>query len=175
MKAIARNILLHHLRTEYVSRAGRPRTLAPDYVLERIAHVLRTGCQWTNLPIGNGSWKTIYHYFSQWSNQHVFERVFLGHSTLLYSSTRRSFQKHRRPHVIREERLGTRLSGEITRGHRLKSNEDICNHRQYRNANVLAVSSRQQERWKGLWPICFRRWTDYLRSKAVACLETKAI
>ena len=77
MKAIARNILLHHLRTDYVSRAGRPRTLAVDYVLERVAYVLRTGCQWTNLPVENGSWKTIYHYFSQWSKKHVFERAFL--------------------------------------------------------------------------------------------------
>jgi transposase len=77
MKAIARNILLHHLRTDYVSCTGRPRTLAVDYVLERIAYVLRTGCQWSNLPVENGSWKTIYHYFAQWSKQHIFERAFL--------------------------------------------------------------------------------------------------
>jgi hypothetical protein len=55
MKAIARNILLHHLRLNCVTRVGRPRHLEPVYVLERIAYVLRTGCQWSNLPVENGS------------------------------------------------------------------------------------------------------------------------
>lgn len=87
MKAVARNILLHHLQPNYVSRVGRPRIFALDYVLDRISFVLRTGCQWTNLPVENGSWKTIYHYFSQWSKQHLFERAF--HDLLKYYLRRR--------------------------------------------------------------------------------------
>ena len=77
MKAIARNILLHHLQPNYVSRVGRPRLLELDYIIDRIGYVLRTGCQWSNLPVHDASWKTIYHYFSLWSKKHVFERAFL--------------------------------------------------------------------------------------------------
>ena len=76
MNPIALNILLHHMRPDYVSRVGRPRTLELSYVLDRISYVLRTGCQWSNLPVQNGSWKTIYHYFSCWSKRHLFERAF---------------------------------------------------------------------------------------------------
>ena len=67
MRAIARNILLHHLHPSYVSRKGRPRHLELSYILDRIAYVPRTGCQWANLPVENRSWKTIYHYFAHWS------------------------------------------------------------------------------------------------------------
>lgn len=50
--------------------------MALCYVLDRIAHVLRTGCQWSHLHVQGGSWKTIYHYFAIWSKLHVFERAF---------------------------------------------------------------------------------------------------
>ena len=45
MKAIARNILLHHLQPNYVSRVGRPRLLELHYIIDRIGYVLRTECQ----------------------------------------------------------------------------------------------------------------------------------
>ena len=44
MKAIARNILLHHLHPSFVSRQGRPRHLELSYILDRIAYVLRAVC-----------------------------------------------------------------------------------------------------------------------------------
>ena len=74
MNAITRSILLAHVHS--VSVTGRPRILDTSYVLERISFVLRTGCQWSYLPVQNGSWKTVYHYFALWSKQHVFERAF---------------------------------------------------------------------------------------------------
>lgn len=77
MHSITLNILLNHLRPYYISTVGRPRTLELSYVLDRISYVLRTGCQWSNLPVENGSWKTIYHYFARWSKQHLFEHAFL--------------------------------------------------------------------------------------------------
>ena len=57
-------------------KQGRPRIVSIDYILDRISYILRTGCQWTNLPTDKCSWKTVYHYFSQWSHRHVFERSF---------------------------------------------------------------------------------------------------
>ena len=81
------SILMNHLRLHYTSNMGRPRILELCYVLDRISYVLRTGCQWSNLPVQNGSWKTIYHYFAQWSKQHLFERAF--HDLLQFYLRRR--------------------------------------------------------------------------------------
>lgn len=53
-------ILLQHIRPTYVSSLGRPRTLELYYyVPDRISYILRTGCQWSNLPVQNGSWKNL--------------------------------------------------------------------------------------------------------------------
>ena len=54
---------------------GRPRKLQLAYVLERIFFVCRTGTQWCNLCVENGSYKTIFYYFNLWSKQRVFEDV----------------------------------------------------------------------------------------------------
>lgn len=74
MNNIARNILLTYIKEEY--DLGRPRKLSFEYILDRIFYLLRTGSQWSNLHVHNGSWKTIYHYFAKWSKEHVFERSF---------------------------------------------------------------------------------------------------
>lgn len=89
MNPIVRNVLMNRLRPTYDAQSGggRPRTLALDYVLDRISYVLRTGCQWSHLPVRDGSWKTIYHYFAQWSKRHVFEHAF--HDLLQFYLRRR--------------------------------------------------------------------------------------
>ena len=38
-------------------------------------YTLRTGCQWSALPVQHGSYKTVYHYFHKWALQGVFECV----------------------------------------------------------------------------------------------------
>ena len=68
MNPIALTLLKHHIESLKTKHAyGRPQTLSVDYVIDRIVYVLRTGSQWSNIPVDNGSWKTIYHYFSKWS------------------------------------------------------------------------------------------------------------
>jgi len=77
MNQIALTILKYHiqsLETKVIS--GRPKTLLTDYVINRILFVLRSGCQWSLLPVQNGSWKTIYYYFSKWSKNHIFEQSY---------------------------------------------------------------------------------------------------
>lgn len=34
---------------------------------------MKTGCQWSALPVTGGCWKTVYHYFAKWSKAHIFE------------------------------------------------------------------------------------------------------
>lgn len=53
-------------------------------------YVLRTGCQWASLPVKNGCWKTIYHYFAKWSKAHVFEQA---HQDLVKFYTKRGLSR----------------------------------------------------------------------------------
>ena len=76
MNPIAKNVLMNRLRALHETTLGRPRTLRLDVVVDRINYLLRTGCQWSCLPVPNGSWKTVYHYFSLWSKSNIFEYAF---------------------------------------------------------------------------------------------------
>ena len=49
--------------------------LSLEYLLDRIVYALRTGCQWSALPVQHGSYKTVHHYFHKWALQGVFERA----------------------------------------------------------------------------------------------------
>jgi transposase len=72
---------LYSIMKEYIaythSRIGRPKVFDVDYIIDRIRYVLRTGCQWYHLPVENGSWQTVYRYFSLWSRQRIFEKTFI--------------------------------------------------------------------------------------------------
>lgn len=60
------------LHNDIPRRVGRPRSLPLVYILDRILYILSSGCQWTNLPVFNCSWKTIHYYFSLWSKKNIF-------------------------------------------------------------------------------------------------------
>ena len=91
MNRIATNILLNIIRPTLEHRTGRPRILETEYILDRIRYILRTGCQWHNLPVDGGSWKTVYHYFSMWSKRHIFERAY--HQLLQFYLRRRGLSR----------------------------------------------------------------------------------
>lgn len=87
-KHLARIILINTIN-EYNTltlnnNGGRKRKLSIDYIVDRIFHVLRTGCQWRHLEVDGGSWKTVYHYFSVWSKENLFEKSY-EHLLNLYS------------------------------------------------------------------------------------------
>jgi transposase len=46
------------------------------FVLDRIFYVLRTGCQWRELPSEPLAPMTVYHYFRKWSRWGIFEKAF---------------------------------------------------------------------------------------------------
>ena len=66
--------------------------LQPEYILDRIGYILRTGCQWSNLPVDGASWKTIYHYFSLWSKRHFFQQAY--HHLLQFYLRRRGLSEN---------------------------------------------------------------------------------
>lgn len=44
-------------------------------VMDGILWLLRTGCQWRNLPPGWPHWQAVYYYFDQWKTKGTFEQI----------------------------------------------------------------------------------------------------
>ena len=61
-------------------RSGRPRERDMREVMNAVRYVLRTGCQWRQLPKDFPSRSTVYSYFWEWSRYGVLDRI---HHTLL--------------------------------------------------------------------------------------------
>jgi len=56
-------------------RGGRPRTTDLREVMNAIRYVLRTGCQWRQLPKDFPPRSTVYSYFWEWSRYGVLDRI----------------------------------------------------------------------------------------------------
>ena len=54
---------------------GRPRKHAYRELLNAIFYLLRTGCQWRNLPKDLPPWPTVYDYFGQWERSELIEEI----------------------------------------------------------------------------------------------------
>jgi putative transposase len=57
------------------SRTGRPREHSYRELLNAMFYVLRTGCQWRNLPKDFAPWRTVYHYMRQWKRSGLWEAI----------------------------------------------------------------------------------------------------
>ena len=44
-------------------------------IIDCILWLLRTGCQWRNLPDGWPHWQALYYYFDTWKTDNLFERI----------------------------------------------------------------------------------------------------
>ena len=53
---------------------GRPPKTNRE-MLNAMMWILKTGAPWRDLPERFGPWQSVYHYFSQWRQQGVFDRV----------------------------------------------------------------------------------------------------
>ena len=56
-------------------RGGRPRTTNMRAVLNGIFYVLKTGCQWENLPKDLPPSGTIFYYFNRWRKEKVWQQI----------------------------------------------------------------------------------------------------
>jgi putative transposase len=54
---------------------GRPRTVNMREVVNAILYIVRTGCQWRNLPHDFPPWGTVSWYFWLWSNNGTWTRI----------------------------------------------------------------------------------------------------
>jgi putative transposase len=57
------------------NKTGRPREHAYRELLNGMFYVLRTGCQWRNLPKDFAPWRTVYHYLRKWRRSGLWEQI----------------------------------------------------------------------------------------------------
>jgi len=53
----------------------RKRTLCLRNILNALLYIVRTGCQWRNLPKENPKWTAVYYYFDKWITDGTFEKI----------------------------------------------------------------------------------------------------
>lgn len=57
------------------SKRGRPAQLAYRDILNAIFYVVRTGCQWRNLPTDFPNYNSVYYYFRKWCLDGTWQRI----------------------------------------------------------------------------------------------------
>lgn len=54
---------------------GRPRKYALRRVVDALLYVVKTGCQWRQMPANFPPWKSVHEQFRAWRDRGVWERV----------------------------------------------------------------------------------------------------
>ena len=54
---------------------GRPRKYPLRRVVDAVLYVVKTGCQWRQMPADFPPWQTVYQQFRAWRQSRVWERV----------------------------------------------------------------------------------------------------
>ena len=57
------------------SKKGRPRKHSFRELLNAIFYLVKTGCQWRNLPTHFPRWGTVYHYFRLWKRNGLWQQI----------------------------------------------------------------------------------------------------
>jgi len=57
------------------SKTGRPREHTYRELLNAMFYLVRTGCQWRNLPKDFAPWGTVYHYYRLWKRTKLWEKI----------------------------------------------------------------------------------------------------
>ena len=57
------------------AKTGRPREHTYRELLNAMFYVVRTACQWRNLPKDFAPWRTVYHYFRLWKCSQMWEQI----------------------------------------------------------------------------------------------------
>ena len=57
------------------AKTGRPREHTYRELLNAMFYVVRTACQWRNLPKDFAPWPTVYHYFRLWKRSKLWEQI----------------------------------------------------------------------------------------------------
>jgi len=67
--------IVEFLVKEKKTKRGKPRVIDDRLILEAVLYVMRTGCQWRELPFEFPNWKSVYSRFSSWNKNGVWNRI----------------------------------------------------------------------------------------------------
>ena len=74
---IVQNIFINEIDKKFPKyKVGKPRKFETSYIVNRIFKILRTGMQWSELEVNNGSSKTIYNLFNKYVNNGIFKKCY---------------------------------------------------------------------------------------------------
>jgi putative transposase len=68
-------VYLHDILPDRTGQVGRPMTLALRAVINAIFYVVRTGCQWDNLPRSYPHPKSVYYHYRKWCRDGTWGRI----------------------------------------------------------------------------------------------------
>jgi transposase len=57
------------------SQGGRPRKYTVGRMADAVLYLVKTGCQWRQLPVNFPPWQSVYGQFRAWRASGVWERV----------------------------------------------------------------------------------------------------
>ena len=57
------------------SKKGRPREHSFRELLNAVFYVVKTGCQWRNVPTDFAPWGSVYHYFRLWKRNGLWVQI----------------------------------------------------------------------------------------------------
>jgi len=60
---------------KHIPNNTRKRKYPLRIIVEAIFYIVRTGCQWRNLPATYPPWESVYYYFSEWRDKDIFEHI----------------------------------------------------------------------------------------------------
>ena len=84
------------------SPTGRPRQHAYRELLNAMFCVVRTTCQWRDLPKDFAPWATVYHYFRRWKRTGLWVQI----HTPLRERVRQAAGRHRQPSAADSDQFG---------------------------------------------------------------------
>jgi len=118
---------------------SRPRELSMRQVLNAILYVLKTGCQWRQLPREFPVWSAVYYYFYNWSCNGTWER--LHH--LLRSRLREKAA------ATNSRRLAA-WTAKASNARQFQGNAAMMQGKRSTGANAIS--------WLTRWGYCWRSW-----------------
>lgn len=89
--------------------------------MDALLYIVRTGCQWRNLPPGFPKWQSVYWYFSRWKKSNVFAQI----NVFLNQLDRKANEKDGNPSAFCIDSQSVKLSPMIFEKRGLDANKKV--------------------------------------------------
>ena len=103
------------------------------HIIDCILWLLRTGCQWRNLPGGWPHWQAVYYYFVIWKTDNLFERI----NASLNELDRKRVDRMPTPSLICIDSQSIKLSPMVGEERGLDPNKRVNGRKRHRAAGAV--------------------------------------